>query len=71
MTDEWASSQSSPPNTISPSRQEWMDVLPTTFSLVSLSSDPLSETALPEKLHITNFTEWESKDGMERHSAPE
>ncbi|XP_038824009.1 adhesion G-protein coupled receptor G6 [Salvelinus namaycush] len=71
MTDEWASSQSSPPNTISPSRLEWMDVLPTRFSLVSLSSDPLSETALPEKLHITNFTEWESKDGMERHSAPE
>ncbi|CAB1342890.1 unnamed protein product [Coregonus sp. 'balchen'] len=71
MTDEWSTSQSSPPNTISPSRQEWVDVLPTTFSLVSLSSDLLSETALPEKLHITKVTEWESTDGMERHSAPE
>ncbi|CAB1340270.1 unnamed protein product [Coregonus sp. 'balchen'] len=69
MTDEWTSSQSSPPNTISPSRQEWMDVLPTKFSMVSLSSDLLSETDLPEQLHITTVTEWESADGMARHSA--
>eukprot|EP00063_Salmo_salar_P085839 XP_014060674.1 PREDICTED: mucin-17-like isoform X2 [Salmo salar] len=69
VTDEWTFSQSSPPNTISPSRQEWRDALRTTFSLVSLSSDLLSETDLPEQLNITTVTEWESADGMERHSA--
>ncbi|XP_064847111.1 mucin-2-like [Oncorhynchus masou masou] len=69
VTDEWTFSQSSPPNTISPSRQEWRDALRTTFSLVSLSSDLLSVTDLPEQLNINTVTEWESADGMERHSA--
>ncbi|XP_055740907.1 mucin-17-like isoform X10 [Salvelinus fontinalis] len=69
VMDECTFSQSSPPNKISPSRQEWRDALHTTFSLVSLSSDLLSVTDLPEQLNIKTVTEWESADGIERHSA--
>ncbi|KAJ8009089.1 hypothetical protein DPEC_G00085240 [Dallia pectoralis] len=67
MTDRLISSQSSAANTISQGRQKSMEVFPTVVNVMPLSSVHLT---LPEQLHITRVTEWETPNGRERHSVP-